>query len=161
MLNVRATFGTITRKWKSATLTVIGPPLANTMIMKRRTESNAERKGVFPLSLFWEIFRRFTSKQTLDKVLSLCYIINVKRKRKVAVVIRGCGLRVHTNRHSPSQAKRKASTLYGQLNRNLIERRKFNGIASPTLKSIGTPLAQNGFPLEVSKTSREKIFKTY
>ena len=42
VLNVRATFGMITRKWKSATLTVIGPPLVNMMIMKRRTESNAE-----------------------------------------------------------------------------------------------------------------------
>ena len=62
----------------------------------------------FSLPLFWEIFRRLTSKQTLDKVLSLCYIIIVKRdRRKVAVVIRGCGLRVHTNRHFhfPSEAK--------------------------------------------------------
>ena len=42
VLNVRATFGTTTKKWKSAMLTLIGPPLANTMIMKRRTESNAE-----------------------------------------------------------------------------------------------------------------------
>lgn len=42
VLNVRVTFGMITRKWKSAMLTVIGPPLANMMIMKRRTESNAE-----------------------------------------------------------------------------------------------------------------------
>ena len=42
VLNVRAISGMITRKWKSATLTVIGPPLANMMIMKRRTESNAE-----------------------------------------------------------------------------------------------------------------------
>ena len=41
-LNVRATFGMIMRKWKSAMLTVIGLPLANTMIMKRRTEGNAE-----------------------------------------------------------------------------------------------------------------------
>ena len=51
-LNVRATFGMITRKWKSAMLTVIGPPLANTMTMKRRTKSNAERKGSFSPSPF-------------------------------------------------------------------------------------------------------------
>ena len=42
VLNVRAISGTIMKKWKSAMLTVIGLPLANTMIMKRRTESNAE-----------------------------------------------------------------------------------------------------------------------
>ena len=63
VLNVRATFGMITRKWKSAMLTVIGPPLVNTMTMKRRTKSNAERKGSFSPSPFWEIFRRLTSKQ--------------------------------------------------------------------------------------------------
>lgn len=51
-LNVRATFGMITRKWKSAMLTVIGPPLVNTMTMKRRTKSNAERKGSFSPSPF-------------------------------------------------------------------------------------------------------------
>ena len=42
VLNVRATSGTIMRKWKSATLTVIGPPLANMMIMNRRMKSDAE-----------------------------------------------------------------------------------------------------------------------
>ena len=42
VLNVRATSGTITRKWKSAMPTVIGLLLVNMMIMKRRTESNAE-----------------------------------------------------------------------------------------------------------------------
>ena len=42
VLNVRAIFGTITRKWKSVMLTVIGPPLVNMMIIKRRTKSNAE-----------------------------------------------------------------------------------------------------------------------
>ena len=52
VLNVRATFGMITRKWKSATLTVIGPPLVNTMTLKRRTKSTAERKGSFSPSPF-------------------------------------------------------------------------------------------------------------
>ena len=41
-LNVRATSGTIMRKWKPATPTVIGPLPVNTMIMKRRTKNNAE-----------------------------------------------------------------------------------------------------------------------
>lgn len=36
VLNVRATFGMITRKWKFAMLTVIGPPPANTMMNRRR-----------------------------------------------------------------------------------------------------------------------------
>ena len=52
VLNVRATFGTTTKKWKSAMLTVIGPPLVNTMTMKRRMKSNAERKGSFSPSPF-------------------------------------------------------------------------------------------------------------
>ena len=52
VLNVRATFGMITRKWKSAMLTVIGPPLVNTMTMKRRMKSDAERKGSFSPSPF-------------------------------------------------------------------------------------------------------------
>ena len=51
-LNVRATTGMTTRKWKSATLTLIGPPFVNTMTMKRRTKSNAERKGSFSPSPF-------------------------------------------------------------------------------------------------------------
>ena len=36
VLNVRATTGTTTRKWKSATQTLIGPPLANTMMNRRK-----------------------------------------------------------------------------------------------------------------------------
>ena len=73
VLNVRATFGMITRKWKSAMLTVIGPPLVNTMTMKRRTKSNTERKGSFsPSPFFREIFRRFTSKQKRKWGLTLC-----------------------------------------------------------------------------------------
>lgn len=36
VLNVRATTGTIMRKWKSATQTLIGPPLVNTMMNRRR-----------------------------------------------------------------------------------------------------------------------------
>ena len=51
-LNVRTTFGTTMKKWKSATLTVIGPPLANTTTMKKRTKSNVERKGSFSPSPF-------------------------------------------------------------------------------------------------------------
>ena len=42
VLNVRATSGTITRKWKFAMLTVIGLLLANMMINQRRVKSNAE-----------------------------------------------------------------------------------------------------------------------
>ena len=37
-LNVRATTGTIMRKWKSATLILTGPPLANTMMNQRRNK---------------------------------------------------------------------------------------------------------------------------
>ena len=36
VLNVRATTGMTTRKWKSATLTLTGPPLVNTMMNRRR-----------------------------------------------------------------------------------------------------------------------------
>ena len=36
VLNVRATTGTTTRKWKSAMQTLIGPPLVNTMMNRRR-----------------------------------------------------------------------------------------------------------------------------
>ena len=86
-LNVRATFGMITRKWKSAMLTVIGPPLANTMTMKRRTKSNAERKGSFSPSPFsgkyLDVKRLIKCCLTTTPSLPSLYLLFLQGKNKV------------------------------------------------------------------------------
>ena len=47
VLNVRATTGTITRKWKSATPTLIGLPLVNTMMNPRRKKRIKKSSSFF------------------------------------------------------------------------------------------------------------------
>lgn len=80
VLNVRATFGTITRKWKSAMPTVIGLPLANMMIMKRRTKSNVEVKGSFSPSSFLgkylDVLRLNNPKKLFKTILTFpCFLL--------------------------------------------------------------------------------------
>ena len=85
-MNVRATFGMIMRKWKSAMLTVIGPPLANMMIMNRRMKSDAERKGSFSPSLFsgkyLDVLRLNKKKMRVDFMDCLWYYLITVRETK-------------------------------------------------------------------------------
>lgn len=86
VLNVRTTFGMTTRKWKSAMLTVIGLPLANTMTMKRRTKSNAERKGSFlpfPFSgKYLDVLRLSKKENGVDFMGCLWYYLITVRETK-------------------------------------------------------------------------------
>ena len=79
VLNVRATSGTITRKWKSATLTLTGPLPANTMMNRRKKKMNIKT-----LTMTRKEFKQY--KETHDPEDYSYYHFIDHRNRRMYVV---------------------------------------------------------------------------